>query len=176
VAHADLERVRQRYGHRCGYCGVSEVDTGGTLTVDHYQPIAAGGEENEENLVYACFKCNQFKADFSPNAEDLARERRVLHPLYDDLAAYIRENRHSGELEPLNETGRFHIALLQLNRPPSLSIDFEEHWASLSPKSNAYWNPKTPNSGQSLLLRRSISRSYDSCLDYLLERAIRPIR
>jgi hypothetical protein len=117
VAHADHERVRQRYGQRCGYCGVSEVDTGSTLTVDHYQPIAAGGSEQEENLVYACFKCNQYKGDFSPNADDLAGKRRVLHPLYDDLAAYTRENRYSGELEPLNETGRFHFALLQLNRP-----------------------------------------------------------
>jgi hypothetical protein len=117
VAHADLEQVRLRYDHRCGYCGVSEADTGSTLTVDHYQPIAAGGSEQLENLVYACFKCNQFKGDFFPNAEDLARQRRVLHPFFDDLAAYFRENRLSGELEPLNETGRFHITLLQLNRP-----------------------------------------------------------
>ena len=117
MAHADHERVRQRYGRRCGYCGVSEVDTGSTLTVDHYQPLAAGGSEERDNLVYACFKCNQYKGDFSLNAEDMVAERRVLHPLYDDLAVHIRQNQHSGELQPLSETGRFHIDLLQLNRP-----------------------------------------------------------
>ena len=117
MAHADHEQVRQRYGQRCGYCGVSEVDTGSTLTVDHYQPLAAGGSEAWDNLVYACFKCNQYKGEFAPNAQDVVAKRRVLHPLYDDLAVHIRENRHSGELEPLSETGRFHIELLQLNRP-----------------------------------------------------------
>ena len=116
MAHAEHEQVRQRFSQRCGHCGVSEVDAGGPLTVDHYHPLAAGSE-NIESLVYACFKCNQFKGDFSPITEDLAYERRVLHPLRDELAAYFRENRHTGELQPLNETGRFHIALLQLNRP-----------------------------------------------------------
>ena len=73
MAHAEHEQVRQRFSQRCGYCGVSEVDAGGPLTVDHYHPLAAGSE-NIESLVYACFKCNQFKGDFSPITEDLAYE------------------------------------------------------------------------------------------------------
>lgn len=80
MAHAKHAQVRQRYEFRCGYCGVSEVDTGGELTVDHYHPVAAGGDDTDDNLVYACFKCNQYKGDYHPTEEDLARQLRVLHP------------------------------------------------------------------------------------------------
>lgn len=89
---------------------------GSELTIDHFRPIAAGGDNNDENLVYCCFKCNLYKGDFFPTAEDLQQSRRLLHPLRDKTASFFRENLQSGELEPLNETGQFHIHLLQLNR------------------------------------------------------------
>ena len=59
-----------RWGARCGYCGVAEEDVGGDLTVDHYVPAAAGGDDSDANLVYACFRCNLFKGDFCPTPED----------------------------------------------------------------------------------------------------------
>lgn len=34
------------------------------------------------------------------------------------MAAHTRLDEHTGRVEPLTETGRFHTALLQLNRPP----------------------------------------------------------
>jgi FtsZ-binding cell division protein ZapB len=34
-------QVRERYGRRCGYCGISELDNGAELTVDHFQPRIA---------------------------------------------------------------------------------------------------------------------------------------
>jgi hypothetical protein len=37
--------------------------------------------------------------------------------LRDDIRRHLRENDQTGELEPLTETGRFHIELLDLNRP-----------------------------------------------------------
>jgi 5-methylcytosine-specific restriction endonuclease McrA len=81
VAHPKHEQVRQRYGYRCGYCGVTEVDAGGDLTVDHHQPVAAGGDDSDANLVYACSRCNLYKADFVASADNLARGWQVLHPL-----------------------------------------------------------------------------------------------
>ena len=47
VAHPQLQQVRERYGFRCGYCGVTEVDVGGELTVDHFRPVSAGGDNSE---------------------------------------------------------------------------------------------------------------------------------
>lgn len=49
--------------------------------------------------------------------KDVVQGRRVLHPLIDDLTIHLTENEQTGRLQPLTETGRFHIALLRLNRP-----------------------------------------------------------
>lgn len=77
MAHPKLETVRQRYGGRCGYCGVTEIDAGAELTVDHYRPSSAGGDEADDNLIYACTKCNLYKGEFSPSTDDLLIGRRV---------------------------------------------------------------------------------------------------
>ena len=117
MAHPKHDEVRLRYGQCCGYCGVAEVDAAGELTVDHYYPTSAGGDDSDDNLVYCCSRCNLYKGAFAPNDEDTARGHRVLHPLRDDVAAHLRRNDRTGQLEPLTETGRFHIVLLHLNRP-----------------------------------------------------------
>lgn len=112
-----LEVVRRLYRYTCGYCGVTEIDTGSEMTVDHFMPRAVGGSDDLDNLIYACWKCNQFKHDFWPNPDDLTHQRRILHPLLDDLGIHLRANEQTGQLEALTETGRFHISTLRLNRP-----------------------------------------------------------
>lgn len=117
MSRPELELIRQRYAFACGYCGVSEVSTGGLLTVDHYCPLSAGGDDSLDNLVYACVRCNQYKYTFWPSDGDKALGLRILHPLQDILVHHYRHNPQTGQLEPLTETGRFHITLLRLNRP-----------------------------------------------------------
>jgi hypothetical protein len=90
---------------------------GGELTLDHFQPRAAGGSDEPGNLVYACVRCNQYKGDFWPEDIDLAQGRRVLHPGRDDLLVHLAEDENTGNLRGLTPTGVFHIALLRLNRP-----------------------------------------------------------
>ena len=131
MAHPKHIHVRQRYHYRCGYCGVSGTDTGGELTVDHYQPQIAHGSDDDDNLVYACIRCNQYKGDFFPDTNDLRYGRRVLHPLRDDLVAHVQTAPLTGRLEPLTETGRFHIALLQLNRPALVEHRLRQRLAAL---------------------------------------------
>jgi 5-methylcytosine-specific restriction endonuclease McrA len=109
MAHPKLQEVRQRYTFRCGYCGVSEAEVGGELTVDHFRPVAAGGDDSDENLVYACARCNQYKGALLPDATELTHGRRLLHPLQDDCAEHLREDEATGRLEGLTATGRFHI-------------------------------------------------------------------
>jgi hypothetical protein len=116
MAHPKHEAVRQRYHSRCGYCGVSETAVGGELTVDHFHPVSANGDDSDDNLVYACVRCNLYKGTLLPEATDFAQERRLLHPMKDDIAAYIREDELTGRLEGITETGIFHIAALRLNR------------------------------------------------------------
>ncbi|WP_436621099.1 HNH endonuclease [Sorangium sp. So ce136] len=40
---------------------------GGELEIDHFHPLAAGGSDDVENLVYACTACNRFKGDYAPH-------------------------------------------------------------------------------------------------------------
>lgn len=115
MAHPRYQWVRQRFHFCCGYCGVSETDAGGELTVDHYVPVSAGGDDSDGNLIYACVRCNLYKADYTVTGNS-APEMRVLHPLNETLSDHYREN-EVGILEAQTPTGQFHIILLRLNRP-----------------------------------------------------------
>lgn len=117
MAHPQLQAVRERYEFRCGYCGVSETDVSGELTVDHFRPRSAGGDEGAGNLVYACVHCNQYKRALLPEATDPAQVRRLLHPGQDDMSLHLREDDTTGRMVGLTATGRFHIQALRLNRP-----------------------------------------------------------
>jgi hypothetical protein len=131
VAHPKHEQVRARYSRRCAYCGIGEADAGGELTVDHYRPVAAGGDDGDDNLVYACFRCNLYKGVFFPNSSELALGRRILHPLLDDAHKHLQVNLQTGEVESLTETGRFHVALLRLNRPELIQFRLRRRLAAL---------------------------------------------
>ena len=127
MAHSKHLEVAAWYEDCCGYCGTSEVDVGGALTVDHYEPVSAGGNDSDENLVYACVRCNLYKGDYFPDAAARAAGQIILHPLRDNVSLHFRENEWSGELEPLTETGRFHIAQLHLNRR-QLVVGRQRRW------------------------------------------------
>lgn len=61
---------------RCVYCG--EIVTIRNSSIDHVVPRSAGGVSSQRNLVLACAKCNQRKADLSPR-EIVAWARRVAN-------------------------------------------------------------------------------------------------
>lgn len=57
-----LEEVLiEKYGMRCFYCG--KKLNRGNFTIDHIKPVSKGGEDTYRNLVPACKKCNEEKAD-----------------------------------------------------------------------------------------------------------------
>jgi septum formation topological specificity factor MinE len=111
MRRADRDALRTLYRTRCGYCGTSELQAGGELTIDHFQPRSRGGSDAFDNQVYACIVCNDYKGNYwQPDSA-----QRILHPLRDNLAEHIREG-EDAHLVPVTETGRFHIDRLQLNR------------------------------------------------------------
>lgn len=66
LAHVDLEKwkeiskiVFERDSYTCKYCGIA----GGTLEIDHIQPISKGGSEALDNLATSCRRCNRQKKD-----------------------------------------------------------------------------------------------------------------
>jgi hypothetical protein len=109
----EQRNVLQRlYNFRCAYCGISEVDSGAELTLDHFQPRTKSGTDETENLVYCCHACNAYKGNYyQPDSAE-----RILHPRRDNLSEHLLEQ-PDGTLRPLTPTGAFHIEQLHLNRP-----------------------------------------------------------
>ena len=106
--------IRHRASFRCEYCGVNEQDTGGELTIDHFQPRMSGGTDDPENLLYCCQRCNQYKSDYWSTTEAapvLWNPRQEPHANHFVLLA-------DGMLYPRTAIGTFTIARLRLNRPP----------------------------------------------------------
>ena len=112
---APREQIRERYGRRCGYCGVREEDAGATLTMDHHRPRIRGGGEDAENIVYCCPRCNEHKGSYWHETDP--PHIRLLHPRRDDLTAHIREEK-DGQLTGLTPEGVFFVQRLRLNRSP----------------------------------------------------------
>lgn len=124
----DVRRlVRERAHFACEYCGVSETDCGGELTIDHYQPPRRGGaQEHPDNLLYCCQRCNQYKSDYWPRSiQDIPlwnprTEHRATHvvPLAD------------GTLYPLTPVGAFTVRRLRLNRAPLIAHRLRQYRTS----------------------------------------------
>lgn len=55
------DRVYERDGHRCRYCGSTE-----RLSIDHVVPRCRGGRDDASNLVVACLTCNSKKGGRTP--------------------------------------------------------------------------------------------------------------
>lgn len=106
------ELVRQRADFKCEFCGVSEVDTAGKLTIDHYLPISKSGTDDFSNLVYCCVKCNNFKYNYSPV---LATDIPLFNPRTEEYKNHFI-SLQSGILQVITSIGRFTINRLKLNR------------------------------------------------------------
>lgn len=112
LSEAIKQAVRGRAGFACEYCGVTEQNAGGELTVDHFRPQSKGGGDELENLVYACVRCNLYKSDFwvePPIEPQLWNPRAELAEDHFWQAA-------DGRLHALTATGEFSIRILNLNR------------------------------------------------------------
>ena len=107
------QQVRQRASFACEFCGITESDSGGELTIDHYHPQSQGGSDEPENLIYSCSRCNLYKADYWPqNAEQTV----LWNPRTEPFAIHFIES-ENGQLYPLTAIGSFSLLRLRLNRP-----------------------------------------------------------
>lgn len=66
--------VIRRDNDTCQYCG----DKGDSI--DHVLPSSRGGATSWENCVWCCFKCNQRKANMTPEEADMKLMREPCKP------------------------------------------------------------------------------------------------
>jgi hypothetical protein len=106
-------QVRRRANFACEFCGVSEANAGSELTVDHFQPIAKGGDDDLDNLIYCCPRCNQHKLDYWPAQPDAPR---LWNPRREPFSRHFLAF-DDGTLLPCTEVAEFTLRRLHLNRP-----------------------------------------------------------
>jgi len=114
LAADTIEGVRRRAGFACEFCGVSEIDSGGALTVDHFQPVSKGGGDDLDNLIYCCARCNAYKQAYWPEAPGALS---LWNPRREPMGAHFLELA-DGLLLPLTEVAEFTANRLRLNRTP----------------------------------------------------------
>lgn len=78
------KNVLRRDGFRCQYCGRQRSD----LTIDHVIPIAVGGKHAWENVVACCQRCNNLKADRTP---EKARMKLLSRPKEPAFLPYLQK-------------------------------------------------------------------------------------
>lgn len=111
---ADLvEQVRSRAGYACEYCGVTETDSAGQLTVDHYRPQSQGGTDELDNLLYCCYRCNLYKAAYWPAQPG---DPTLWNPRQEPMEKHLL-TLTDGRLYPISATGQFTLERLRLDRP-----------------------------------------------------------
>jgi hypothetical protein len=61
ISDALRQQVIEDANYRCAYCKAPSLITGAPLIMEHTLPRSLGGTDDRENLVAACYRCNEFK-------------------------------------------------------------------------------------------------------------------
>lgn len=123
ISESIRKSVRRRAGFTCEYCGVSEQNAGGELTIDHYRPQSQGGNDELDNLIYCCVRCNLYKGDFWIETPDAPR---LWNPRLEPLANHFWQA-ENGRLFALTETGELTLNVLRLNRSQLIDYRRQRH-------------------------------------------------
>lgn len=75
---ASRQNIFLRDEYRCQYCYKPFAKK--LLTVDHVHPISRGGQNTWENMVAACSKCNNKKANRTPREAGMKLYKKPVQP------------------------------------------------------------------------------------------------
>jgi hypothetical protein len=134
LSEATRRRVRERAGHRCEYCLSHQDYVLGRLQIDHIQPVAKGGLDDEENLCLACELCNQYKWTKTHGRDpDTGQEVVLFHPRRQRWSDHFAWRAEGAEITGLTPCGRATVSALSLNN--QLAVIVRRNWIK------AGWHP-----------------------------------
>lgn len=107
--------IRERAGHRCEYCHLSQAaEPFFTYHIEYVVARQHGGGDDDPNLALACYHCNSHKGPnltaFDPSTGSLVR---LFHPRLDKWDEHFELN--GIIIVGRTATGRATVALLQMN-------------------------------------------------------------
>ena len=122
------------YNYRCEYCLSHQDLVMGRLQIDHIQPLAKGGSNDEANLCLACELCNQYKwtktGGIDPESGEIIN---LFHPRQQQWFDHFTWSDDGISIIGLTACGRATIVALKLNN--SLALTVRHNWVK------AGWHP-----------------------------------
>lgn len=82
------ENVFHRDNHKCAYCGKRFKRD--DLTIDHILPKSKGGNNSWKNTISACMKCNNVKADRTPEQAGMPLKYQPTEPKWTDSLSKVK--------------------------------------------------------------------------------------
>jgi hypothetical protein len=135
--------VAERARYRCEYCLAPEPLSNSALEVNHIEPRAQGGTDDESNLALACRACNGSKATSIAAPDPLTGAVvRLFNPRIDRWRQHFVVDARSGEIVGQTDIGRATTARLHMNETQQRRarllwiylFGFPEDLPSLEPK------------------------------------------
>ena len=112
------EAVAQRARYCCEYCLSQEKFSPSQFSIDHIIPTAKLGEDDLDNLCYACQACNNHKYTITATTDPVTGEKTSLfNPRLHLWNEHFMWNEDKSEVIGITSIGRATIVKLNLNRP-----------------------------------------------------------
>lgn len=134
ISEATRQRARERANNRCEYCLSHQDYVMGRLQIDHVQPMAKGGSDDEDNLCLACELCNQHKWTKTHGLDPQTGQYLALfNPRQQQWSEHFTWSLDGTEIVGLTACGRATIIAFNLNS--RLAVTVRRNWIK------AGWHP-----------------------------------
>lgn len=128
-------RVREAAGHRCGYCLSPQHLVLTRLEIEHINPVAKGGSNDEANLWLACPVCNKHKSDKTEAIDPVTGQQVLLfNPRMQSWWEHFEWSDDGLRVVGRTPTGRATVAALHLSDDPN-ALMVRSYWIE------AGWHP-----------------------------------
>ena len=109
-------RIADAAHNRCGYCLLQEVVSGIPLTIEHLQPRAQGGSNEDNNLWLSCRLCNERKGTLVQVVDpDTAELVSIFNPRTQQCGDHFAWSADGTVMIAKTASGRATISALALN-------------------------------------------------------------
>ncbi len=116
-------KIRLDAKNRCGYCLLPQNLNPTLLEIEHLNPKANGGTDNEENLWLACSECNSHKAakthGFNPKTK---RRVKLFNPRRQVWKKHFKFNRDKTMIIGKTVCGKVTVEALKLNNETLVTV------------------------------------------------------
>lgn len=115
--------VRERAGECCEYCMALSNYAFHPFSIDHINPISKGGNNDIDNLAWACFHCNGAKYNKVDCSDPLSNEVVSLYnPHLNTWSEHFVWNDNQTIIIGITPIGRATVSCLKVNRQGAVNL------------------------------------------------------